>query len=502
MTITRSSTSSDDAVTIVTLLKVNESAGWTPDVVRRMLNAITQHLSVPFRFVCVTDAELEFCETRPLIDIIGDRKHCWKSWQKIQIHRAEHGFTGRTLFIDLDMLIVDDFADLIEQCRGHSFLMSNDPWRGDISCSAIMYWEGDHSDIWERFCSKPFEHWIEVYNNAPGHDRVGVEQAFVAASKSHGIIQDVIDSTIRTDRFRRQRTNGEAAILFCSGNRKPWNNLYHPDVIRYWLGRPMIIDTFLFNNEFDMLDLRIDLTKHWVDRWVVCEGNRTLSGLPKPYNLSDNIERYAHLGDRLKVIKLDVPEGWSNWDIENGQRAAIAEGYADCNDDDIVMHSDLDEILDPDRVSDIFLQLERSDRPVSCSLEMYMHRFDQKLNRNWAGNVVAKKRHFQDPCKLYKGVMAGVGTAQKKKDRSHCVWTEGNVGWHWGWMGDEGSIKSKVVSCIETQHRDADQVYDYFSQNRADLAVNHKCATTLVEPNYPEKVLAVIQRYPWWSDRG
>jgi beta-1,4-mannosyl-glycoprotein beta-1,4-N-acetylglucosaminyltransferase len=261
----------------------------------------------------------------------------------------------------------------------------------------------------------------------------------------------------------------------------------------------MIIDTFLFNNEFDMLDIRIALSDDWVDRWVVCEGNRTLSGRPKPFHLSDNIQRYAHLGTRLKVIKLDIPEGWSNWDIENGQRAALLEGYADCDDNDIIMHSDLDEILDPTRVSEVMLQLERDDRPISCSLEMYMHRLDQKLNRNWAGNVMAKKRHFQDPCKLYKGVNAGVGTAQKKKDRSHCTWTDGNVGWHWGWMGDEELVKNKAASCIETQHRNLDELYENFARNRADLAINHKCATHWVKPNYPDSVMSVLQRYPWWT---
>jgi hypothetical protein len=272
--------------------------------------------------------------------------------------------------------------------------------------------------------------------------------------------------------------------------------------VDFGLEYKMIIDTLLFNNEFDMLDLRIALTQDWVDRWVICEANRTLSGRGKHYNLSDNLDRYAHLGDRLRVVRLDVPEDWSQWDIENGQRAAIVQGYADCADDDIVMHSDLDEILDLTRVPEILLQLEREDRPVSCTLDMYMHRFDLKLNRNWAGNVVAKKRHFQDPCKLYKGINAGVGTAQKKKDRSHCVWTDGNVGWHWTWMGNEEVVKNKVASCIETQHRDADSIYRLLEAGDTATAINHKCATTKVEVDYPEQVLAVINQYPWWSDRG
>ena len=109
----------------------------------------------------------------------------------------------------------------------------------------------------------------------------------------------------------------------------------------------MIIDTTLFNDEFDMLDIRLALTQTWVDRWIICEGNRTLSGRPKPYHLSNNLARYAQYQDRLQVICLDIPETWSNWDIENGQRAAIRDAYQDCAQDDVIVHSDLDEILNP-----------------------------------------------------------------------------------------------------------------------------------------------------------
>jgi beta-1,4-mannosyl-glycoprotein beta-1,4-N-acetylglucosaminyltransferase len=191
----------------------------------------------------------------------------------------------------------------------------------------------------------------------------------------------------------------------------------------------MIVDTTLFNNEFDMLDIRLELTKDYVDRWIICEGNRTMSGRPKPYYLSENIDRYTKWGNRLQVIKLDIPETWSNWDIENGQRAALRPGYADCNDNDIIMHSDLDEVLNPKLVPDIFNLVETAHQPVTCTLEMYIYRFDQKLERKWAGNVVAKKHMFEDPCKLYKGLGAGVGHAQKRKDRIHCVPFPVNAGW-------------------------------------------------------------------------
>lgn len=261
----------------------------------------------------------------------------------------------------------------------------------------------------------------------------------------------------------------------------------------------MFIDTTLFNDEFEMLDIRIKLSESYVDRWVVCEGNRTMSGKSKSYNLSDNIDRYKHLGDRLRVIKLDIPDWWTNWDIENGQRQALLPGYADCDDQDIIMHSDLDEILDPTQVQKIVDYMDQHNRPVSCSLDMYIYKFDQRLvGRKWGGNVIARKHMFQDPCKLYKGPESGVGHAQKKKRRSNCVSYPDIAGWHWTWINKDEVVKNKIRSCIETQARDVDSMMKDL-QDLKMTTINHKCETQYETPNYPDCVNQVIRQYPYWT---
>lgn len=221
-------------MTIVTVFK--SGPYWWPDYVYRLRDAVARNLSVPHRFVCVSDIELQ-CDTVPLVGMPGLDNKTFAIWWKLQMHRADLGFTGRTLYIDLDMLIADDFADVLYGCQGHPFLMAYDPWKGPpVSCSALMYWEGDHSDIWDRFVSQPLQHWISQYQLAPDRKQRGVEQAFVADTKPHDYIQYVIDSACRIDRIRNKPHPGYAAFLFCSGRRKPWNNPQHPDVQKYWYG--------------------------------------------------------------------------------------------------------------------------------------------------------------------------------------------------------------------------------------------------------------------------
>jgi len=227
--------SSFDAVNIVTVFK--SGPYWWPEYVYRLKAAVERNLQCAHRFICISDIELDFCETRPLIPMPGADAKTFAVWWKIQMHRPEHGLTGPTMFIDLDTLVIDDFSDILSACRGHPFLMTYDPWKGPpVSCSALMYWEGDHSDIWQRFASQPLRHWIDQYQLAPDRKQRGVEQAFVADTKPHDYIQNVIDSSERIDRIRNKANPGYAAFLFCSGNRKPWNNLHHPDVQRHWFG--------------------------------------------------------------------------------------------------------------------------------------------------------------------------------------------------------------------------------------------------------------------------
>ena len=101
---------------------------------------------------------------------------------------------------------------------------------------------------------------------------------------------------------------------------------------------------------------------------------------------------------------------------------------------------------------------------------------------------------FDNHQQLYKG------NNHKRKDRSHCCRVHENVGWHWTWIGNDDRIKNKVVSCIESQYRDPDQVLEAFKSNDTKSAINHKCDSYLItEFDYPESVLNIIQQYPYWS---
>jgi beta-1,4-mannosyl-glycoprotein beta-1,4-N-acetylglucosaminyltransferase len=258
----------------------------------------------------------------------------------------------------------------------------------------------------------------------------------------------------------------------------------------------MVIDTLLFNNEFDMLDIHLAITDHYVDRWVVLEASRTFSGIAKPYNLLDNLHRYQQqYGDRLRVVTLELQAHEINLICETRMRQAIAPALADCAPDDIVIHGDLDEIINPESWTDIVAMMDQHNQPVSCGFEMYMYRFDQRAERGWKGSVVARRRMFDTPHELYKGASI------KRKNRDHCVGFPTPVGWHWTWMGSDDLIRNKVVSCIESQHRDPEQILSAFKQLDTISAINHKATTHVIDVRYPDQVQVILKRYPgYWHN--
>ena len=261
----------------------------------------------------------------------------------------------------------------------------------------------------------------------------------------------------------------------------------------------MIVDTFLFNNEFDMLDIHLEISKNYVDKWIVLEADRTLSGIKKEFHLQQNIQKYKEkYRDRFEVVSLELePNHLHASYYEAGMRRGFKSSLDKLNSEDIVIHGDLDEIINPvkwDKIVDILI-LE--DKPVSCAFEMFFYKFDQQADRNWKGSVVAKKKMFDTPHDLYKGRTEIV----KRKYRDHCVSIDELAGWHWSWIHSDEIIKDKVDSLIEHRGRNPIDVLTAFKNVDTKTAINHKCNSQIVKTTYPAIVLDVIKKYPsYWHN--
>lgn len=111
--------------------------------VRKLQNGVRRNLSLPHRFVCLTDMPVD-CEILPL------RKNWRGWWSKLNLF---YEFTGPTLYFDLDTVIVGSLDAIA--AHPHRFTAAHEYYRPHMLCSTAMAWNGDYSFIADVFATSP-----------------------------------------------------------------------------------------------------------------------------------------------------------------------------------------------------------------------------------------------------------------------------------------------------------------------------------------------------------
>jgi len=224
-----------------------------------------------------------------------------------------------------------------------------------------------------------------------------------------------------------------------------------------------IIDTFLFHNELDLLDIRLNEMDPHVSLFVLVEANTTFSGEPKPYYYEENKDRFANFADKILHIKIDdMPPYTGPGDIagESYQRSAIGDTIhylqhrQQLDFDDLVFLSDVDEIP---FMADLMTELEHG---IQCPSVLHMDSRLYYLNRSrdlrWNGTIVCTVRD-----------MVGVGSQHLRDERfdMNRVWN----GWHFSYLGGFNRVIEKLESLA-----DAPQAFQEAGMDLEQLKENVK----------------------------
>ena len=70
----------------------------------------------------------------------------------------------------------------------------------------------------------------------------------------------------------------------------------------------LIYDFFIFNNELDLLEIRLYELYDYVNLFLIAESNRTLSGKAKPFYLKDNWARFTRYHDKIHRIEVSLSD--------------------------------------------------------------------------------------------------------------------------------------------------------------------------------------------------
>ncbi len=111
-----------------------------------------------------------------------------------------------------------------------------------------------------------------------------------------------------------------------------------------------IFDCFTFYDELDLLELRLEVMAPYVDAIVLVEADKTFSGLSKPLTFAENRGRFSEWSDKIRhiVVNDPPPSSGDRWAAEIHQRNAMVRGLEDAQDRDVILVSDVDEIVHPE----------------------------------------------------------------------------------------------------------------------------------------------------------
>ena len=220
--------------------------------------------------------------------------------------------------------------------------------------------------------------------------------------------------------------------------------------------RPLIIDTFPINNELTMLECRLETMGDAVDWVIAVEADVDHQDNPKPYHLSDNLDRFDRWADKLVVVKAtglptveDDPDPWAR---EFAQREYIHDGLIEIDEwvglsaDTIILHGDVDEICRPVHVRNV--RPKPPKRPTLLpddSVDLGFVTFWQR------GHFFAVDWLHPDP---WGGTVAGtleqvahIGMFHKMRNtRNWNVSGLQDAGWHLSWLGGQQATMNKLRS--------------------------------------------------------
>ncbi len=248
----------------------------------------------------------------------------------------------------------------------------------------------------------------------------------------------------------------------------------------------MIFDMFPFNNEAELFELRVELLKHSVDKFVIQEVGETHSGKAKAM-LVETLSRKLGVQDRVIIQTLPTfPVGLAPFERDWFQRNLATDFLkSKVSETDIVLYGDVDEIPNPRLVMELdeILRLDRY--PFAA--------FAQEMNycyfnyRESTGRLLSHLGEFKSvPRKQKKwiGTVAWSGWALKGKqpadlrnglkiDLDNGIRLP-NGGWHYSYVGGPGE------SAFERfKHKLMDSAHQEFNTEKTLKMFNRRIAAGL-----------------------
>jgi beta-1,4-mannosyl-glycoprotein beta-1,4-N-acetylglucosaminyltransferase len=286
-----------------------------------------------------------------------------------------------------------------------------------------------------------------------------------------------------------------------------------------------LFDVFLFFNELDLLEIRLNILYPFVDYFVINEATQTFFGFDKPLYYLENKERFKKFEDKIIHNIIQPPTVQKLDDVGQKYRTSVRCHQTDayqkdtiknfldnvCSSDDSIIWSDLDEIPNPEAIEN----LKDFYKPNK------VYNFAQEYCMCYL-NMVEKTGIFrsQTPDFDYENYPKWLGTKlfsfnlldkYSLTDMRRELLNEENIrispgGWHWTYVGSDGlSVEERVLTKINSaahQEYNNDSVKSAISshlESNSDPLGRGGCRYEIVEidDTYPKYILDNLNEYSY-----
>lgn len=280
-----------------------------------------------------------------------------------------------------------------------------------------------------------------------------------------------------------------------------------------------IYDCFCFFNELDLLELRLNILDPYVDYFVLCESSVTHSGEIKPYYFEENKERFSKFLDKIIHLKIeDTPNDFINLKEINGdktfdnlclsqindfiktqtgrfnrqtqpdygrdfyQKECIRRGLYNCNDDDIILSSDCDEIPNPEVLKNI-KEFDLTNNFFMFNQTTYYYYLNMLKEYEWKGTRMGSYKNLKN--------------FSYNELRASKLINIPNGGWHFSFMGGPEKVKIKINS-YSARDMGTKNVIDNIQnniENNIDPFFRGKLIQVPIDETFPKYLLENIEKY-------
>ena len=204
-----------------------------------------------------------------------------------------------------------------------------------------------------------------------------------------------------------------------------------------------VFDGFVFNDEYDILELRLEIMYDHVDKITIVESDHTFTNIYKGYNLEKNMSRYEKWADKINYVKIESKKSANQWENEWYQSSRIKDGWNDATPEDLILLSiNVDEIIRPEAIK---YMKNTPGNFFDLYIPMFFFKFnymDTQSNmdngyRTWAKAIRNPSGHE-------------IISPLRNLNLPNAIRVD-HAGWHFSWMGGRQQMLSKVRSFSHTE---------------------------------------------------